>query len=282
LTVSTWELWQRFQDVPGMRPGNFLTVLPAVHPRVVVGSGLLDEEREEIEDDALAWQLLQDGSALYTGYCDTVDDVRDAHQAGQLRRVGDDQRLAPEVPLTTMAAMLEGYFTHAEAKAANSQGVGLMQRRHVTADCVMAIGKESNRVALMAAEETYGTVGGQEMGGSVVYGATGEREALATLFAEDMRDLMAATCLPRSTLYALRHGTTTPSPQTLAALQEGMHLLDPDNPQSIVGWREALPTQEAVAETLGCGLDRARGLRNGKERWAPEERAKLFAFMASR
>jgi hypothetical protein len=282
LTVSTWELWQRFQDVPGMRPGNFLTVLPAVHPSVVVGSGLLDEEGEEVEDDAMAWQLLQDGSALYTGYCETVDDVHIAHRAGQLRRVGDGKRVAPEVPLTAMAAMLQGYFTHAEAKAANPLGVGLLERRHVMADRVIAIGKESNRLALMAAEETYGTLGGQEMSGSVVYGTTGEREALASLFAEDIRDLMAATCLPRSTLYALRNGTTTPSPQTLVALQEGMRLLEPDDPQGIVGWREALPTPEAVAETLRCGLDRAYRLPRGREQWIPGERAKLIAFMVAR
>jgi hypothetical protein len=120
------------------------------------------------------------------------------------------------------------------------------------------------------------------MWGSVVYGATGEREALDSLFAEDIRDLMAATCLPRSTLYALRHGATTPSPQTLAALREGMRLLDPDDPQSIAGWREVLATPEAVAETLGCGLDRARGLRSGKARWTPEEQGKLIACMTVR
>ncbi|HEV2458160.1 MAG TPA: hypothetical protein VGS80_07320, partial [Ktedonobacterales bacterium] len=127
--------------------------------------------------------------------------------------------------------------------------------------------------------ETFATLGGQQMGGSMVYGATGEQEALATLFAEDMRDLLAATCLPRSTLYAVRHGTATPSPRTLAVLQEGMRLLDPDDPQSIVGWREALSTKEAMVEALGCELDRARTLQRGKDRWTPEEQGKLIAFM---
>jgi hypothetical protein len=285
LTISTWELWHRFQHVPGMRPGNFLTVLPAVHPGVIVGSGLLDEEGEEGDeagDDALAWQLLQDGSALYTGYCDTVEDVHTAHRAGQLRRVWDNQRLAPTVPLTTMAAMLQGYFTHAEAKAATPQGMGLLARRHVIADGVVAIGKESNRLALMAAEETSGTVGGREMGGSVEYGATGEWEALASLFAEDIHDLLAATCLPRSTLYAVRHYTSSPSPQTLAALQEGMRLLDPGGPQCIVGWRPTLATPEALAEALGCALDRAGLLYAGRERWTSDERAHLVAWMTAR
>jgi hypothetical protein len=86
--------------------------------------------------------------------------------------------------------------------------------------------------------------------------------------------------LPTSALAEVE--IVTPSPETLAALRGGMRLLDPDIPQSIVGWRGAVPTQEAIAETLGCGLDRARGLRSGKERWTPEERAKLCAFMASR
>jgi hypothetical protein len=264
-----------------MRPGNFLTVLPAVHPSVVVGPGLLDEEGDEVDDDASAWQLLHDGSALYTGYCDTVDDILAAHQSGQLRRVGDDQRLSAAVPLTTMAEMLDGYFTHAEAKSANPAGVGPLARRHVTVERVVAIGKESNRLALMAAEETYGTLGGQEMWGSVVYGATGERFPLASLFAEDIADLMAATCLPRATLYDARHRTTSPSSQTLAALQEGMRLLDPDASQNIVGWRVALPTPEAVAKALGCELDWARRLRSGKERWTPDERTRLLTSMVA-
>jgi hypothetical protein len=211
LTISTRELWQRFRDVPGMRPGNFLTVLPAVHPSVVAGPGLLDEEGGRGRRRRAGMALLHDGSALYAGYCDTVDDVQAAHRSGQLRRVGDDQRLASAVPLTSMAEMLAGYFTHVEAKASNSEGVGPLARRHVTVEQVVAIGKESNRLALIAAEETYGTLGGQEMWGSVVYGATGEREALASLFMEDIADLMAATCLPRSTLCAVRHGTTSPT-----------------------------------------------------------------------
>jgi hypothetical protein len=178
--------------------------------------------------------------------------------------------------------MLADYFTHAEAKTAHPEGVGPLARWHVTVERVVAIGKESNRLALMAAEETHGTLGGQEMWGSFVYGATGEREALASLFMEDIADLLAATCLPRSTLYAVRHGSTSPTSQTLEALGEGIRLLDPDDPQSIVGWREALPTPEAVAETLGCGLDRARGLRSGRARWTPEEQGKLIACMTVR
>jgi hypothetical protein len=281
LTISTWELWQRFRDVPGMRPGNFLTVLPAVHPSVVIGSGLLDDEGDEVDDDALAWQLLHDGSALYTGYCDTIEDVQAAHKAGQLRRVEGNQRLSPDVPLTAMAAMLAGYFTHAEAKAAEPHRVGPLTRRHVTVERVVAIGKESNRLMLVAAEETYGTLGGQEMWGSIAYGATGEREALASLFAEDIADLMAATCLPRSTLYAVRHGSTSPTSQTLVALREGMRLLDPDDSQNIDGWREALPTPEALAEALGCELERAHKLQRGRERWTADERARLIGFMAT-
>jgi hypothetical protein len=281
LTISTWELWQRFKDVPGMRPGNFLTVLPAVHPNVVAGSGLLSEDGEEVEDQGLAWRLLQDGSALYTGYCDSVDDVATAHHSGHLRRVEDSQRLAPDVPLTSMAAELRGYFTHAETKAATPHGVGLLGRRYIRVNRVEAIGKESNRLALMHAEETYATMGGKEMTGSAVYGSTSDRGALSSLFAEDIRDLMAATCLPRRTLYAVRHGTSKPTEQTWVALQEGMHFLDPDDPQSIVGWRDALATAEAVATALGRDFDRARTLHRGRERWTPDERATLIASMVA-
>jgi hypothetical protein len=283
LTISTWELWQRFKDVPGMRPGNFLTVLPAVRPTIVTGSGLLNEDGEDVEDEDLAWRLLQDGSALYTGYCETVEDVEAVHRAGQLRRVEDSQRLAPDVPLTSMATVLQGYFTHAEAKAANPHGVGLLGRRHLRVKRVEAIGKESNRLALVQAEETYATMGGQDMAGSVVYGATSDRAALASLFAEDIRDQLAATCLPPRTLYDARHRSAeTLSPHTWEALQEGMRLLDPDDLQTVVGWRDGLTTPEALATVLECDLDRARALLRGRERWTPEERAKLAAFMAAR
>jgi hypothetical protein len=115
-----------------------------------------------------------------------------------------------------------------------------------------------------------------------VYGATGEREALASLFAEDMADLMAATCLPRSTLYAVRHRAGSLSTQTLAALQEGMRLLDPDDPRCIVGWREMLTTPEALVEALGCALERAGALHVGKQRWTSDERAQLVAWMTAR
>jgi hypothetical protein len=181
-----------------------------------------------------------------------------------------------------MAEVLQGYFMHPEAKPATPQGMGPLPRRHVAVERVVAIGKESNRLALMQAEETYGTIGGDTMAGSIVYGVTGTQDTLASLFAEDIVDQMAATCLPRSTLYAVRHGPGTQSAQTLAALQEGMRLLDPGHAPSLAGWRETLPTAEALAQVLGCQLDRARALRVGKTRWQPEERARLMAQMVAR
>jgi hypothetical protein len=65
-------------------------------------------------------------------------------------------------------------------------------------------------------------------------------------------------------------------------LRKGMRLLDPDEPQSMVGWREALSTEEAMAEALGCELDRARMLQRGKGRWTPEEQGKLIALISVR
>jgi hypothetical protein len=254
-------------------------VLPAVRPTVVTGSGLQDDDGEEVEDGDLARRLLQDGSSLYTGYSESVEDVMAAHRTGQLRRVEDSQRLALDVPLTRMATELQGYFTHAEAKAANPHGVGLLGRRHIHVKRVEAIGKESNRLALMQAEETYATMGGKDMASSVVPGTTTDRAALASLFAEDIRDLMAATCLARRTLYEIRQGGAMPSPQSWVALQEGMYLLDPDDPQSIVGWRNALATPGALAAALSCQLERARALLRGRERWTPDERATLITSM---
>jgi hypothetical protein len=104
--------------------------------------------------------------------------------------------------------------------------VGELPRRPVEAPDVHIIDKESNRLAQMMAEETNGTVGAQAMLGGHDLGSTGTGERLSSLLGDDMADLLAATCLPRSTLYRVLHTSADATPATLQALEEGMRLLE--------------------------------------------------------
>jgi hypothetical protein len=291
LTISTWKLWRQFQHLDGLRPGNFITVLPPPD----VWSALLDEREGELREDEAgdaADVTNEHGtpvdpdvplsrSARYTGYCKTVEDVLRAAREGRIARVADGAALPAGVPLTSMAEVLRDYFQHPETKAANPQGVGELRRRHVVATDVWVIGKESNRLTQMVAEETNGTLGARAMLGGRDYGPTGDGERLASLLGEDIPDLMAATGLPRSTVYALRHAAGEPSAATRAALHMGLLLLDPENPAGIAGWREALPTAEILAQVVGGERDRARRLWGGKAQWTPAERARLVAYMSA-
>jgi hypothetical protein len=280
LTISTWTLWQQFQHLPGLRPGSFITILPPPAFWSVLieeQEGMLGGEGEEGEDaagEAAGAGVLVDPdvplgeSALYTGYCQRVEDVLQAAREGRIRRVHDNAPLRPGAPLTSMAEVLRDYFQHPEAKTATPQGVGALPRRHVEASEVRVIDKESNRLAQMIAEETNGTMGARAMLGGHDYGVTGTKERLASLLGEHMADLLAATCLPRSTLYRVLHTADEPQPATLRALDEGMRLLDPDHAEGIAGWRDIL-TLEALAAVLHPAPEDAQ---HGERCATPDER----------
>jgi hypothetical protein len=72
-----------------------------------------------------------------------------------------------------------------------------------------------------------------------------------------------------------------PSPETLAAMEQAMQLLDPDHPQSIAGWREVL-TPEGVADLLDVTSDNARAHLRGQRTWTDAERNTLVCHMTDR
>ena len=203
-------------------------------------------------------------------------------QRATIYAVADGQALPADTPLTTMAEVVAGYFTHPEEKAANGREAGVMRRRHVDVTAVDVIGKESNRLAQASAEETSGVIGGREMLAGYVYGPTGtavEAERipappLASLLTYSAADLVAATCLSPATIRRVLHAVTEATEETIAALAAGMQLLDPDNPQGIAGWRETLPPQ-MLAGVLGVDGDTARTLHQGRRTWSEAQRAQL-------
>ena len=93
-------------------------------------------------------------------------------------------------------------------------------------------------------------------------------------------DLVAATGLSPTTIHSLLHAATEATEATIAALEEGMRLLDPDNLQGIAGWREALPP-ERLADLLGVDLKTARALHQGRRTWTEAQRAQLIGAAMS-
>jgi hypothetical protein len=70
----------------------------------------------------------------------------------------------------------------------------------------------------------------------------------------------------------------THKPGTLEALSQGLAYLDPDNQDSIPGWRERL-TPETLASALEVDARTAADLYRGKRRWREEDRVRLASFL---
>lgn len=90
-------------------------------------------------------------------FAQTRADVR------EVRRT-DTGEVVEGIAHRTLGEALRSYFQHPEWKSADPRGVGLLPRRHVTVLRHVAIGKESNAIALLAAEETDARLGDTRQG----------------------------------------------------------------------------------------------------------------------
>jgi hypothetical protein len=93
--------------------------------------------------------------------------------------------------------------------------------------------------------------------------------------------MLAASCLSLPTINAVLKSADEVAPHTRDALALAMQLLDPEHPQSIVGWREEL-NDETLAQLLGVTVQDARKRLRGRATWTEEERARLIHFMSTR
>lgn len=320
-SVETWADYQRIRHLPGLRPSGFITIFPSpVHSRdplsrMAVGDEIVrpgedgtdtGDETEDAEaerlDQVLSETLLsRESTALYSPYVTSGAEAARALTCGEIRRIGDNISVLPTTQLKSMHAVVTHYFTHGEAKAANPYGVGELARRRVNVIGVDIIGKESNRLAQSVAEDTANLVGGREQYGSRGYGsaltsmathmsamnpaqedtAKVRRRQLSSLFDEDMPDLLAASCLSRRTIERAAKSEYEPAPETLAALELAMQLLDPNNLHGIGGWREIVTVEELVLllkTTAQDAQDRQRGCRT----WTDSERTQLVWYLMER
>ncbi len=189
LTVSTAELYRAHKDIPGLRPFSFITVLPALE------TALLARRRDMLADttDLTIYDGLEH-VGYYASYARAASDLH------AVRR--NDTGARVEIRHKTVAECLAYYYTHYEWKAAEPGGVGVLPRRHVSTVQHIHIGKESDRVQLVALEDTDGTTVESE---TQQYSTAGLSD---TLRRYAMRDLVREIGVPHRTLYDIINGAS--------------------------------------------------------------------------
>jgi hypothetical protein len=204
VTISTGQQAQRYRDLPNLRPYTFFSGLPPLDRNDIARRTRLVRPAER----AMAQQLLSlEGVPFYAPYASSVEQLHDIRRAGTHEVV--------QIQHKTLAECLEFYFVHPEWKAANPDGAGPLTRRHVRVLRHVRCGKETSRVLDDEADETDGTLVNFE---EQVFAVGSMRE---TLRQYRVRDLMAATGLPRQTLYDLMGGAE-PAPPTMETIRAGL------------------------------------------------------------
>jgi hypothetical protein len=261
LTVSTWELYERYRKyIPDLLPFSFINVLPGLDERDCfnrIGDGRPDrnaitaryaEQRaaalflparerryQEIAINEQQWNEYDAEQAAYQERQAIYQCVKGkgAFIAPYARNGSDlhDIRLADNPSLNigdirhkTLQEMLRDYFRHGEPKTADPQGMGYLPRRHVVATGCQMIGKETNRKALVSAEETDGIMDGAEAGmdGAANYGryAPDDEAWRSQLEQADNISLIAKTTgITRQTLYNVRSRRVQPTTHHLKTLR---------------------------------------------------------------
>ncbi|MGO8951510.1 MAG: hypothetical protein ACLQUY_28420 [Ktedonobacterales bacterium] len=323
LSVETWADYQRIKRLPGCVLVASLWSIPvqtthatrlviswwAVRSSDPMRQVCLDRTLEKSRErpwrgswsrySARRCSLVNRGCSI-SPYVTSGAQAAQALTRGDIRRIGDNKAVSPDTKLKSMHAVVTQYFTHGEAKAANPYGVGELTRRHIEVQGVDIIGKESNRLAQSAAEDTANVLGGFEQFGGRNYGATGSADTPkppsktaqqaparthqlrpSSLFDEDMPDLLAASCLSRRTIERVAKSEYEAAPDTLAALELAMQLLDPANPHGIASWREIV-TVEELAQLLDTTCQDAQDRIRGRKTWTASERTQLILFLTER
>ena len=202
LTVSTAELYRAHKDIPGLRPFSFITVLPSLETFLLATRRMtLDETTDPAIYDGL------EHVGYYASYARAASDLHDVRRKDTGARV--------EIRHKTVAECLANYYTHHEWKAAEPGGVGVLPRRHLCTVQHIHIGKESDRVQLVALDDTDGTTVESE---TQQYSTAGLSD---TLRRYAMRDLVREIGVPHRTLYDIINGAR-PTHTICGKIQEGL------------------------------------------------------------
>jgi hypothetical protein len=301
VTVSTWHLLkQNSADYDGhlvdLRPFSFFTLLPGFDRRPPLPLSV-ERRRMEAEIDgnprlAAAYAALPAGQPFIGPYARTPADIAALQAQGAFNWYDTKQQawqtLPPNVRTPTLAEGVREYYQRPAYKSPIPRGHGALPIpviRHV--DRIAVTGKETNAVAQLTADETDDALMAREAGmeGAQVYGVElgGPAGLITRARTLSTSDLQLATGLPQQTIKDIKRGRTThPQPNTVAALGEGLWLLDPANPEGVANWRDIRSSELA---TLLCRADEnmawtpedVRGVRNGSRALTSDRRERFIA-----
>jgi hypothetical protein len=256
VTVRTWAVHeQQSADFSGgvndLRPFNFISVLPALSGSEALGAlGRMTQT-----DAGRQWLKDYQGGAFFGPYADSAAALAQLHAEGKLYTMQENQPVPvpPFVELLPLVNAVMRHFTHAEAKAERPHGAGNVGVRHVSLSAIELIGKETGRAALPTIEESDGLLGMPgEDDEAQVYGPDSaafgtKRDWRSLLKGYALTDLLLATGIPERTLSKIRGAQTKePDLATVRAILSGLPLLDPANPDTILGWRKEVPNATLV------------------------------------
>lgn len=139
MSVKTAVVMRRVRHIPGMKPRNFITVLPplsrdAIHARVSRDTG-----------SSLTYEKII--SAMYVPF------TRNIAALSEFYVIKTNERVTGIEPLTIFESVRD-YHNHPEKKAQNGYSQGEMARKHVVVDTWLAQGKETSYSVLELVEST--------------------------------------------------------------------------------------------------------------------------------
>jgi hypothetical protein len=213
VTVSTAQLFKRFKDIAGIRPFSFMTMLPSLNQVELLGR--LDKnfnvfEMEAPSDLRRNFDLFELKSvAFYAPYGISFNAIRE-----QIRRMDNNELVT--IDHRTLAECVVGYFSHPEAKAGNSKGIGRLERQHLRIIEHVFIGKETHRIKDDISEASEGIIDYEE---AVEYSRCGLAQLLKQ---RPIKEWVKLTGIPRRTLYDVIDGAK-PSLETRAIILNAFH-----------------------------------------------------------
>lgn len=282
--------FRNYKGISHLRPGSFFTVLPPLIP-----FNLSDKRDDYI---------------LVTDKVNSPDEIYEHFKNGNVRNAKTGKALNPvnATMLTRLGGKLSDYFYHEESKATNSDGIGLLYRHHILfPDAIEVLGKETNSIAIaMSNSNIISQLTRNEQNADSFYGnvsLSGNKVSskrrrkvnpnatirLGSMFTNySMPDILAATCIPKQTVYDLRYSAQNnrmnPSQKTMKQLTQGLQLLNPEREGgTYFEWRNQITnkkiTIQQLAFKLGVTYQQMQNMWAGRSGWTMEQHNKLAEIL---
>jgi hypothetical protein len=139
VAVTTWVLYERFRDIPGIKPFSLFTLLSSFSRDIV--------NRRNYDASTRERYLALVGTAFYAPHAKDYAEVKAKSAEDDrfaIRR--SDTREAVSIDHVTLAERLRHHLRKPESKFANPEGIGELERRHVIVTDRLFVGKESDEV----------------------------------------------------------------------------------------------------------------------------------------